>query len=342
MSEATRQKVSTNETEHRKTADIAYQNKDITSKFLAENLKGKTFSVYGLNLPEIDRVLPTNIPTVKANELRLDNLFELADHTVALVDYESDYDQLDKVKYLNYLTGIANRYRQERQACPRVRMIVIYTGDIDRRQVSAEYDIGAVKMSVETAFLSEIDADEIYDRLKSKIKQNQLLTDEELMQLIILPLSYRRREEKQEKVHDIVDLAVKIQDRKQQLFALAGILVFTDKIIDKETANRIRREIGMTQVAQIFEEEKRQALAVVEEEKRRAVEILEEEKRRAVEAVIERALKKEQEERKRKERETRQMVIRMIKKNYPAEEIASFVPDYTKEDVEQLQKEILL
>lgn len=189
MSEATRQKGSTNETEHRKTADIAYQNKDITSKFLAENLKGKTFSVYGLNLPEIKCVLPTNIPTVKANELRLDNLFELADHTVALVDYESDYDQLDKVKYLNYLTGIANRYRQERQACPRVRMIVIYTGDIDRRQVSAEYDIGAVKMSVETAFLSEINADEIYGRLKSKIEQKRLLTDEELMQLIILPLS---------------------------------------------------------------------------------------------------------------------------------------------------------
>ena len=199
MSEAIRQKDSTNETEHRKTADIAYQNKDITSKFLAENLKGKTFSVYGLNLPEIERVLPTNIPTVKANELRLDNLFELADQTVALVDYESDYDQLDKVKYLNYLTGIANRYRQEKQICPRVRMIVIYTGDIDRRQVSAEYDIGAVKMSVETAFLSEINADEIYDRLKSKIEQNQLLTDEELMQLIILPLSYRQKEEKQEK-----------------------------------------------------------------------------------------------------------------------------------------------
>ena len=210
-------------------------------------------------------------------------------------------------------------------------MIVIYTGDIDRRQVSAEYDIGAVKMSVETAFLSEINADEIYDRLKSKIEQNQLLTDEELMQLIILPLSYRQKEEKQEKVHDIVDLAVKIQDRKQQFFALAGILVFTDKIIDKETANRIRREIGMTQVAQIFEEEKRLAVAVVEEEKRQALEALEK-----------KVLKREQEEKKRRERETRQMVIRMIKKNYPAEEIASFVPDYTKEDVEQLQKEILL
>ena len=58
-------------------------------------------------------------------------------------------------------------------------------------------------------------------------------------------------------------------------YSLAGILVFTDKIIDKETANRIRREIGMTQVAQIFEEEKRLAVAVVEEEKRQALEALE-------------------------------------------------------------------
>lgn len=36
---------------------IAYQNKDITSKMLAENFKGKTFRVYGLDLPEIRQAL---------------------------------------------------------------------------------------------------------------------------------------------------------------------------------------------------------------------------------------------------------------------------------------------
>jgi len=30
--------------------EIAYQNKDITSKMLAENFKGKSFRVYGLDL----------------------------------------------------------------------------------------------------------------------------------------------------------------------------------------------------------------------------------------------------------------------------------------------------
>ena len=128
-------------------AEIAYQNKDITSKVLAENFKGKTFRVYGLDLPEIRQVKPTNLPTVKVNELRLDNLFELADDTVAIVDYESTYEEEDKVKYLNYLIGIANRYQKEYYKCPILRMIVIYTGDIDRKQVSNEYKIDGVHHS---------------------------------------------------------------------------------------------------------------------------------------------------------------------------------------------------
>ena len=61
--------------------EIAYQNKDITSKALTENFKGKTFQVYGLDLPKIREAKPTNIPAVKANELRIDHLFELEDDT---------------------------------------------------------------------------------------------------------------------------------------------------------------------------------------------------------------------------------------------------------------------
>ncbi len=96
-------------------------------------------------------MLLTSLPAVKANELRLDNLFELADGSVAIVDYESVYDKEDKVKYLNYLTGIVNRYLKEKKNCPLLRVIVIYTGDIRREQVSAEYEIGAIRMTIETA-----------------------------------------------------------------------------------------------------------------------------------------------------------------------------------------------
>ena len=280
--------------------EVAYQNKDITSKVLAENFKGKSFQAYGLDLPEIRRVLPTNIPTVKANELRIDNLFELADGTAAIVDYESTYSEEDKVKYLNYLTGIANRYLKEKTDCPILRMVVIYTGDIKRKEVSCEYNIGALKMEVECAFLSELDSEEIYKRLEQKVLKQEKLDDKELMEFIILPLSYRKKEEKQESVRKAVKLATLIEDRGQQVFTLSGILAFTDKVIDRETANKIRKVIEMTQVAQIFEEEKQQSI----------------------------------------KNTSRQIVIRMIKKNYPSEEIASLVSNFSLDDVNALRKEL--
>lgn len=283
--------------------EIAYQNKDITSKVLAENFKGKTFRVYGLDLPEIKDVRPTNIPVVRANELRLDNLFELEDNSVAIVDYESKYNKADKVKYLNYLAGVAARYQKEKKDCPMLRMIVIYTGDITRKQVSGKYDIGAIKMDTETAFLSELDGDGILEWLEDKVQRNEMLTDEELMEFIILPLSYRKKEEKERRIHDAIDLAVKIQDKRQQVFTLAGILAFTDKIIDRETANKIRRAIEMTQVAMIFEEEKQQAV-------KQAVEDSE-----------------------------RQIAVNMIKKGYKTDEIVFLMPGYSKDDIEALREE---
>ena len=292
---------------HMNQGGIAYQNKDITSKLLAENFKGKTFRVYGLDIPEGKAVLPTNIPSVRANELRLDNLFELVDGTIALVDYESDYKKEDKVKYLNYLTGIANRYQQEKKVCPMLRMIVIYTGDIERRQVSDEYDIGAVRMTLEPAFLSELDSGGLFRHLKEKVERNEPLDDEELMGFIILPLSYRKKEEKEEKIRESVSLAAQIQDRSQQVFALAGILAFSDKLIDMETANKIRRMIEMTKVGWIIEQEKQEAIARAEAEKRQAA---------------------------------RESVIKMIRKNYPTEEIAFIVSSFSQDEIETVRREI--
>lgn len=149
-------------------------------------------------------------------------------------------------------------------------------------------------------FLSELDSEKIFNQLKEKVQRNQILSDEELMQFIILPLAYHEKEQKQEKIRETVELAVQIQDKGQQIFTLAGILVFTDKVIDKETASKIRRAIEMTQIAQIFEEEKQQALT----------------------------------------EEKQQIVMRMIEKNYPTEEIISLISSYSQNDVEMLRRKL--
>ena len=350
---ATESKTNTNQ------GEIAYHNKDITSKLLAECFKGKTFRVYGLDVPEVTAVLPTNIPAVRANELRLDNLFELADGTVALVDYESEYKKADKVKYLNYLAGIASRYQNDKKDCPTIRMIVIYTGDIERKQVSAKYDIGAVRMTLEPAFLSELDSVGILRHLKEKVRKNELLNDEELMKIIILPLSYRKKDEKEKRIREAVNLAAQIEDESQQIFALSGILTFTDKLIDMNTANNIRRIIGMTKIGWIIEQEKQEALAKAEEEKQKELAKAAEEKQKELAKAAEekqkelakaaeekrQALAKAEEEKQlavaeEKQQTARETVIKMIRKNYATEEIAFIVSSFSRDAIEAVRREL--
>jgi len=304
---------------------------------LAENFKGKTFRVYGLNLPKIEEASPTNIPAVTANELRLDNLFRLADQTVAIVDYESEYKKADKVKYLNYLAGIVNRYRKEKKDCPLLRMVVIYTGDVERRQVSDSYDLGAVKMRIETAFLSELDGDSISRRLEERVKGKQPFTDEELMEYMILPLSYKDREAKQQKIQELAELAEEMADKKQQVFVLSGMLAFTDKVIDEKTANKIREVIKMTKVERMIRNELRQE---VKEEVREEVR-KEERAKREAEREKER-LKREAErekERLKREAEKKQCVIRMIERGDSTEGILYVIPEFSYQEVEKMRRE---
>ena len=79
----------------------------------------------------------------------------------------------------------------------------------------------------------------------------------------------------------------------------------------------------MTQVAQIFEEEKQQALTQV-------AQIFEEEKRQALTQA-----KNTYEEEKR--RDIQKIVTKMIEKGYDTEEITSLIVSYSQNDVESLR-----
>ena len=170
---------------------VSWQNKDVTSKVMAERMKEKSLKVYGLDVPKIVQVLPTNLPEISANEMRIDNLFLLEDGTLAIIDYESKYRDEDKVKYLQYVARVVERYRREGKLKMKIRMIVIYTADVEPREVTKEYDMGALQMEIQPAFLSEMDSREIMERLQAKVNAGEHLTDEEMMEFIILPLTYR-------------------------------------------------------------------------------------------------------------------------------------------------------
>ena len=196
---------------------IVYQNKDIEFKLMSETYKEKSFEAYGLNLPKIKEVLPTNLPAVSANEMRIDNLFLLEDDTLAIVDYESEDKVSNRVKYINYIGRIMQRYDSQKKKIPKLRMIVIYTGDVENAKDTWEMPCLTLKME------------------------------------------------------QVVELAKQIEDENMQAFVITGILVSSDKFIDRAYAKTVRRYLSMTKVFQILEEEKQEAINLARQNEKIAI-----------------------------------------------------------------------
>ena len=244
---------------------IAHSNKDILMKALSQLYQNKSLAVYGLNIPRIKRMLPSNYPSVSANEYRGDNAFILEDDTLYIQEYESSVKHFDDfIKYTQYVCFALKQLRTEGVAVKQVIIGIIYTGDI--LTAPNVWDIGAINVQVQQVFLSRFDTNSIYHDIQKKIVSNEELADEDMLKLIILPLTQPEESRKQQLIEDTITLAKQIRDESKQLFAVAGILTATDKFINREYSDQIKEWIRMTKVARLFEEEKMDAVnkAVVE------------------------------------------------------------------------------
>ena len=244
-------------------SDIAYQNKDIALKYFGDALKNKDLTVYGLPHMRIKDTRPTNLPAIEVNELRMDNLFILEDSSFALIDYESTFGIHDIVKYVNYIARILKRFvRQEggrnsergRKRLPVIHLIIIFSADISDIDPNI-LDVGCMQLKIEPVYLLRMETEKVYSKIQYKVENKETLNDDEMLEMIVLPLTVKGKEEKRALVEETVRLAQEIQDEEQRMQALAGILTFADKILDKEYAKRIKEVIGMNKVEKLFYDE---------------------------------------------------------------------------------------
>ena len=232
---------------------IVYNNKDILFKILGKNYKEKIFAAYGIDLPRIRELLPTDLPKISANEKSIDNLFLLEDGTYAIVDYESVYKRISKIKYLNYIARVMEKYYKEDENF-NLRLIVIYTGDVDYAE--SDLETACFTLHTEQAFLVHIDGETALHGIQEKLQSGLSLDNDDLMKLVILPLTVPGSEGKQKMLETVVELAEQLQDEEQRIFILSGVIVASDKFIEKEYMEQVRRKINMTQIGQMYEKEK--------------------------------------------------------------------------------------
>jgi len=237
---------------------ITHNNKDVMFKVLSQYYGNKSFAVYGLDIPRVKRLLPSDYPTVTASEIYGDNVFELVDESLFMLEYESSPKVTDFLKYIKYATHALERSYNNDSKMRNIIIGVVYTGDIE--STPAKFDVGALQIQIQQVFLSHFDTNELYVELKAMIESGEPLIDDEIMKFIILPLTQPSKPLKQKLIEDTIDLAKQIQDESQQLFVMAGILTATDKFIDRAYSEMVKGWIKMTKVARLFEEEKVEAV----------------------------------------------------------------------------------
>lgn len=76
------------------------------------------------------------------------------------------------------------------------------------------------------------------------------------MKLVILPLTVPGPEGKQKMLEKVVNLAEQIPDEERRVFTLSGVIVASDKFINRKYLEQIRRKMNMTQLGRLYEKEK--------------------------------------------------------------------------------------
>ena len=240
--------------------DVAYQNKDISSKYFVEEFKDTFFKVFGLDLPDIVREEPTELPTIEVNDRAMDKLYYLADGSYAIIDFESVYSEENKVKYLGYVARLLKRVYNQSKIIPKLRMVIIYTADVEEGSTISELDMGDEKLVLTEAFLSNLDAESIIENCRQKIINEEKLNDSDKLSIMLCPMAVIGKKGKIEAIHRVIGMLADLDDDKVKMQILSGMLAFGDKVIAKEDVEKIRRELKMTKWEQLLYDETMEAV----------------------------------------------------------------------------------
>ena len=200
--------------------------RDALHKVLAQAYKGKNFAVLGIKLPPIRELLPA----IPLRDGFIDSLFLLEDGTYAVVEYASGCHKTDMVKYTQHLAEIMERYDKE-DGRFNLHFIIIYTGDVEKAE--HVFDFGCLSLHPEQVFLSRMDGNAELKPIRQKIHSGIVLTDGDLMKLVVLPLSIPGSEGKTQLFDEISSLAGNIPDEEQRAFVLSTLTLANDGFISR-------------------------------------------------------------------------------------------------------------
>jgi len=232
-------------------AEISHQNQDIIYKYMAEFFRNETLEYYGLNLPKIVNVKPTELPIIQLTDRNMDYVFELEDSSLLHMEFQTTNKLADLPRFLIYDSAL---YLKENR---KIHTAVIYSGNIHKADKSI--DIGSIYYKVEQVFMVDYNGDERYEAIKHKIENDIQLDNTDIMDMVFLPLMKNKWGE-DEAAKKVLELAEEIKDESMQSVVIATVLGLADKYVRKEYIDRLKEVVRMTRIgAALIEEGRKRA-----------------------------------------------------------------------------------
>jgi len=177
---------------------------------------------------------PTEIRFIDASILIADIIIEL-DDMILIIEFQSTpVDFKDKNRFLAYFSMVNFKKKTKK----RVKLIVISTAE-NTKKISHVIN-ETIKFNFDIYSLIEEDGDIIINNIETKIKNEEYITDEELIDLALVPVmsSVKTQEQQIEKSANLI-LSIDLEKNKVKNLVKSIAYLLADKFLedgDKKTA----------------------------------------------------------------------------------------------------------
>ncbi|MDD4569416.1 MAG: DUF4351 domain-containing protein [Tepidanaerobacteraceae bacterium] len=229
--------------------NISYQNYDIVFKYATSMLKGTMLDFLGVSSAPIVEVIPTELPYIEARRINEDYIFKLKDDTLLHLEYQSTLKHDDLIRFMIYDARLYEHYRKT------IHTAIIYTGNMDKITITDKINAGSIKYKTKITKIEKNNAAKTLTEQEQKIKKRE---KPDIPKILFLPLM-SKKEDIKENTQRAIKLIKEIPEEEHEKDKLiATIIVLVDKLLDKETLDKLWEEFRMLNVFKYAEERGKQ------------------------------------------------------------------------------------
>lgn len=181
---------------------------------------------------------------IKTNAM--DYLFNTEDGNYLHFEFQSTSKNDDLARFMYYDAALYYRDRKK------IKTIVVYSSDIT--DTSDKISCGSLNYQVEAFYMVNIDGDEKYSNIKSKIDNGEELNINDIVVLTFIPLM-KSNVSKGTRAMNSLNLAKSIKDEKLKGDCITLLYALFDKFADSELKKKFREVFTMTDIGKMIYED---------------------------------------------------------------------------------------